>query len=430
MQDATAADESRPRRRSANLTAVEKLPRSPHLRPYQVEAQQAIVEHRRRGVRTQLVSLATGLGKCVDPQTWVWSNGLRRFSDAWGSRRIAGPQQTDEVVGWYDDGVNPGRRIVTAAGLTIDGTLAHRVWIRRSDGFEGWCRLEDARSGDYVAVARGRAHFGSTKLFDHTAYDLGRASAAADSLEALSSARGTSERRKHGATLTLPAPAAQRTVPEAVLSGTRETVRAYLRGYLNVDQAAARAGYTTSSRVLAEAVQQLSLALGIFCRLRTVASADGPERYALDVYDREAFTRELGFAPLDRLEDRCCDIVPGVAALVRELPPDVTGAWGAQDAPSYAQVRGWLTAAPECDATRELARIVAEHRAWTPIVEISDSAIRRIDCQVESSHAFVGNGIVNHNTVIIATLPKILGLREGDVTLVVAHRDELIEQIV
>src|SRR5664279_5135016 len=131
MQDATAADESRPRRRSANLTAVEKLPRSPHLRPYQVEAQQAITEHRRRGIRTQLVSLATGLGKCVDPQTWVWSNGLRRFADAWGSRRIAGPQQTDEVVGWYDDGVNPGRRVVTAAGLTIDGTLAHRIWIRR-----------------------------------------------------------------------------------------------------------------------------------------------------------------------------------------------------------------------------------------------------------------------------------------------------------
>ncbi len=39
--------------------------RAPHLRPYQVEAQQSILEHRARGVRTQLVSLATGLGKTV-----------------------------------------------------------------------------------------------------------------------------------------------------------------------------------------------------------------------------------------------------------------------------------------------------------------------------------------------------------------------------
>ena len=35
------------------------------LRPYQIEAQQAIVEARRRGCRAQLVSLATGLGKTV-----------------------------------------------------------------------------------------------------------------------------------------------------------------------------------------------------------------------------------------------------------------------------------------------------------------------------------------------------------------------------
>ena len=35
------------------------------LRPYQIEAQQAIVEARTRGLRAQLVSLATGLGKSV-----------------------------------------------------------------------------------------------------------------------------------------------------------------------------------------------------------------------------------------------------------------------------------------------------------------------------------------------------------------------------
>jgi superfamily II DNA or RNA helicase len=65
LQDATSTEKPRPRRRSAPLTAVQSQPRAPQLRPYQIEAQQAIVEHRRRGVRTQLVSLATGLGKTV-----------------------------------------------------------------------------------------------------------------------------------------------------------------------------------------------------------------------------------------------------------------------------------------------------------------------------------------------------------------------------
>ena len=38
---------------------------APRLRPYQIEAQKAIVEARERGTRRQLVSLATGLGKTV-----------------------------------------------------------------------------------------------------------------------------------------------------------------------------------------------------------------------------------------------------------------------------------------------------------------------------------------------------------------------------
>jgi superfamily II DNA or RNA helicase len=65
MKEAAPAVTVRPRRRPALDTARAPQPRAPHLRPYQVEAQQSILEHRARGVRTQLVSLATGLGKTV-----------------------------------------------------------------------------------------------------------------------------------------------------------------------------------------------------------------------------------------------------------------------------------------------------------------------------------------------------------------------------
>jgi len=65
LHDAAPAVTARPRRRPALEAARADKSRAPHLRPYQVEAQQAILEHRARGVRTQLVSLATGLGKSV-----------------------------------------------------------------------------------------------------------------------------------------------------------------------------------------------------------------------------------------------------------------------------------------------------------------------------------------------------------------------------
>lgn len=65
LHEATPAVSMRSRRRPALETGRTQTPRAPHLRPYQVEAQQAILEHRARGIRSQLVSLATGLGKTV-----------------------------------------------------------------------------------------------------------------------------------------------------------------------------------------------------------------------------------------------------------------------------------------------------------------------------------------------------------------------------
>ena len=62
--EVAAAVGNQPRRRT-NPNGARPMPAAPRLRPYQVEAQQAILEHRARGIRSQIVSLATGLGKTV-----------------------------------------------------------------------------------------------------------------------------------------------------------------------------------------------------------------------------------------------------------------------------------------------------------------------------------------------------------------------------
>ena len=503
--EATAAEGNQPRRRT-NQNGARPTPAAPRLRPYQVEAQQAILEHRARGIRSQIVSLATGLGKCVDPQTWVWSNGLRRFEDAWGSERIAGPHQTDRVVAWYDDGVNPGRRVMTHAGLHIDGTMAHRLWIRRDDGFEGWCRMEDIVVGDYIAIGRGRADFGTERVPVYQAYLLGLAIADGcivktgpnahrlqidGSPEILSRVASTMNYwrekaggQRHGSvTITQKSVdhayaivqakrlkeyietsfgvrwtySPERVVPESILQGDRDSVRAFLRGYFDGDGVANPiVACNTSSRILAEQIQQLLLGLGVFCGIRTRTSTRGLPSHMVCVYDIEAFEIQVGFTRLGRVKDRFYDnaltqkrnpnhdVVPGAGALIRELAQQIPSKHRSDEfrtmsayydrtgwrRPSYHLLRRWLAAAPNCSAADELRRIVDEHRAWTPVTEITPSTIRRIDAQVEDSHAFIGNGLVNHNTVVLATLPKLLSLRPGDITLVVAHRDELIEQTV
>jgi len=445
--EATTAEGNRSRRRP-DQNGARQQPAAPRLRPYQIESQQAILEHRARGVRSQIVSLATGLGKCVDPQTWVWSNGLRRFGDAWGRDRIAGPHHTDAVVAWYDDGVNDGRRISTDAGLTIDGTLAHRLWIRRDDGFEGWCRTEDLRIGDYAAIGRGRADFGRTYVPVDSAYRLGLAIA------------DVRHRSLVGAGVSILEQLAdpdESVVPEAILTASRDAIRAFLRGYFDGGGVADPVvACNASSRVVAEQIQQLLLGLGVFCGLRTRTSTHGLPSHTVLIYDIEAFEREVGFTRIGRPNDTFADaslatsrnpnndVVPGTGALIRELAQHIPATYRTAEfrtmsayydvtgsrRPTYALLRRWLAVARPCAAATELQRIVDDHRAWTPITAIEPSRIRRIDCQVEASHAFVGNGLVNHNTVVLSTLPKLLSLRPTDVTLVVAHRDELIEQTV
>ena len=490
--EATTAEGNQPRRRPDH-NGARQTPAAPRLRPYQIESQQAILEHRARGIRSQIVSLATGLGKCVDPQTWVWSGGLRRFGDSWGSERIAGPHRTDDIVAWYDDGLNDGRKVSTDAGLTIDGTLAHRIWIRRDDGFEGWCRLGEVRIGDYAAIGRGRADFGNAYVPVHSAYLLGLAIADGcmaktgprahrlqidghpELVARISSTmnywRAKSGGQRNGSVVQSPRMkdyiestfgvewtySPERVVPEAILRGSRDAIRAFLRGYFDGDGVANPiVGANTSSRILAEQIQQLLLGLGIFCGLRTRTSTAGLPSHMVNVCDIEAFEREVGFTRFGRAKDSYYDaslgkirnpnkdVIPGIGALVRELGQTIPAKYRSVEfrtirayydttgyrRPSYALVRRWLAVAPPSDAATELRRIVDEHRAWTPITAIVPSRIRRIDCQVKASHAFVGNGLINHNTVVIATLPKLLSLRPADVTLVVAHRDELIEQTV
>ena len=62
--EATTTEGNRSRRRP-DQNGARQQPAAPRLRPYQVESQQAILEHRARGIRSQIVSLATGLGKTL-----------------------------------------------------------------------------------------------------------------------------------------------------------------------------------------------------------------------------------------------------------------------------------------------------------------------------------------------------------------------------
>ena len=271
--------------------------------------------------------------------------------------------------------------------------------------------MEDIVAGDYIAIGRGRADFGTKQIPVHQAYLLGLA--IADGLDercelatpgALSS-RAESRDRHDREHLSDPSTSLRMTatavVPDDILQGDRDSVRAFLRGYFDGDGVANPiVACNTSSRVLAEQIQQLLIGLGVFCGIRTRTSTQGLPSHMVSVYDIEAFEEQVGFTRFGRVKDRFYDnslgqkrnpnhdLVPGVGALVRELAQHIPAEYLSNDfrtisayydrtgwrRPSYHLLRRWLAVAPSCPAADELRRIVEEHRAWTPVTEITPSA--------------------------------------------------------
>jgi superfamily II DNA or RNA helicase len=453
------------------------------LRPYQTDTIDRLDAAVARGARRVLVVAPTGAGKCVTRETLVWSRGLRSFGEAWGADRIEGPCGAAEVRGWYDDGARDGLEITLACGLVLDGTSHHRVWVRDADGGEGWRRLADLQIGDRVGVARGHADFGETSIPLDEAYALGVAIAdgcivgaqlridkqaplidrirpVVERWHALAGAGAVPSRTveispRHTAIFSCGNWQASdaRTVPSTVRTGHREVVRAFLRGYFDGDgYCDHRPGVSTSSSRLADEVHQLLLGLGVAAHRRRKETTHLPA-HVLSIVDFGAFAREIGFTPygltkdtsfaslLARVRNTNVDTIPGVGALLRRAAKWVPNRTRREDGwrhlsayfdgrkrPGYSALASLLPALPQdCPERAELLRLITEHRLWSPVAQIAPSRRRRIDCEVAAQHAFVGNGIINHNTTIAGSVIE-RAARQNRRVLFLAHRRELISQ--
>jgi superfamily II DNA or RNA helicase/intein/homing endonuclease len=460
----------------------------PTLDEIQSEMIESIMRSREAGLKSAILEAATGVGKCLDPDTFVWSGGLKRFGDIFGvAERIEGPFGLASIAGWYDDGTRPGFKVTLDCGIEIDGTPAHRIWTRTTDGIEGWTYLSDLTEDHYVAIARGHADFGPNVVPPDEAYALGLLIAdgcfvkcpsteriqldkqrpvmerIAEVLErwrvwAGGNGRGAvriNDISENHANAIIHAPALasmlrdrygiealessdKRTVPKAILEGTKETVAWFLRGYFDGDgYCCGMPAISTSSERLARQVHQLLFGLGVYAGYRSKTTV-GLDAHIIAIRDLEAFEREVGLTDYGLTKDRSyrellakdrnpnSDVVPGVGHLIRIAAGGVPKKQSRRDAwryakayydgtkmPGYSTVRRMLDAPdiPRCQAIEDLKQIANENRAWCKVRTIEDSTISRIDCEVSIQHAFIGNGVVNHNTITAAKYIK--RLRDG-----------------
>lgn len=243
--------------------------------------------------------------------------------------------------------------------------------------------------------------------------------------------------------------ARQKSVPWAVMQGTREEVQEFLRGLFDAEASVVSGGveFSTASRRLSQEVQLLLLNLGI-CSTRKPKYVKGYDhtywRITLFGDSAERFASQIGFvslrkqtaleASLPTTRNPNKDVVPHARELlerVREALMAQVSVEGANDArkgsglrqfgenfqsklkhvrsgnrnPTYAFLREVYAACEtvamlDHPAVQELRSVLHNGYYYDPIVSVEEAGVEPLmDIEVDDpAHTFAANGFVNHNT--------------------------------
>jgi hypothetical protein len=407
---------------------------------------------------------------------------------------------------FWVNGECPTKRVTLECGLRIEGSHRHPLLVMGEDGRPFYKRCDEIEKGDYVAVhvgaecwgppadlrpfkARARTHTWirnegafPDELSPDLAYLIGlwTAEGSYESTGRVSISNTEEEIRAWlmthpfdlrfkpcttlGSEQTLRcsskdfldliewlggrlATASGKTVPRAIMEGSRDCAVAFLQGFFDGDGGAyaTTEGLTVSaasvSEALARDVQQLLLNVGVLatCSRRPMQASERAPNPNYDVWivratgvDADVYMRSVGFR-LSRKQAAAADAravrrsrpIPYQGALIAQMrrekpdrragrtlgkiavhPPTFSISQVAKHRLSGAdvldKVYAWFAeAGARGPATEQLRHNIDEARrgrAWLRVAAVEDSNAFTVDFVIPDGHSFVSNGIVSHNT--------------------------------
>jgi intein/homing endonuclease len=226
-------------------------------------------------------------------------------------------------------------------------------------------------------------------------------------------------------------------VPWCILTSTRDSVVAFLKAFMDAEGSIGDGiEVSSASETLLMQVQVLLLRLGIVSK-RCIKRVKGRDHayWRLTVFgdDAREYQSQIGLVStrkqnslaqvLDRRSNPNHDVIPHVTPIVEAIRAsisarvqDISTRWGVSFYNTLTNIRfgrsGMTTqfarrllevaaeVGVEIPEVRALAQRVDTRFFYDPVVEISESESEVVDVEVDDdSHAFIGNGFVNHNTV-------------------------------
>lgn len=235
----------------------------------------------------------------------------------------------------------------------------------------------------------------------------------------------------------------EKEVPSVVLQASQECIQAFLQGLFDTDgHAEVQNGYiqfVTTSEQLARQVHLLLLQFGIISKLTYKQNAyRGAWLIRITGDAARLFYDNIGFR-LQRKQQRRellpqksnsnLDVVPYLPVRISRIPKKLYfhKYFEGVKAPSYSTLERIAEYAPE------VQDLLEPQFYWDEIISVEDAGMQHCyDLVVPDGHAFVANGIVNHNTSFLlsaATNAARLGGRIAIFTMEMGA-DQIVQRIV
>lgn len=365
---------------------------------------------------------------------------------------------------WFDLGEQATLKIKLAQGFELEGTLEHPVVVMTGNGIMKYRRLDQIQKGDYVAIAYGREQFGNLQLIDkETAYLLGlltgdgnlshagRVGLTNTDPEIIEFFRNYLKTHYPASALTVNKQSflisnwdfkrylyQMGMVPPTILQSSKSSQVAFLQGLFDTDGSISRTRaefeYTTVSEKMARQVQMMLLNLGVIASLNKKGRKDNG--YYRDVFRisitgsaLKAFGQSVGFI-LSRKQkllsnhirkmgrvNTNVDIIPGISHLVNQSWKELSAKRlsneklsktidkirrrGRVSRQTLSDYVAYVNSLQTDTSNLEYLRSILEAQLFfSRVIEKTSSRARVYDFTVPKTHSFLGNGFINHNTLL------------------------------
>ena len=411
------------------------------------------------------------------------------------------------VKSFYWGGNKPTIRVVTRNGYQLEGSLVHPVYVRQGPK-EGFIKLPELKIGDHVCIDRGEAPFPLEE--PATNFDLTQCGRGFTYPSHLTPKLATllgwliSEGNRHPTSVQVTqyiasnpdnhreirglfhvifgwegnhnskakdklivvtskdirryliccgvkeVLSAEKSVPDLIMRGTKESVRSFLSALIEAECSVVSGGgveFSTASEELAKQVQLLLLRFGVVSSRQPKKVKGYTHTYWRVSFfgdDARVFQREIGLRSkrkVSELESNLArpsnpnkDLVPNLTSEIgalKELILEVTSKIGSNSNrvgsglkqfgecfrstlknilcgyrdPSYQWLQKLLDVAhsvglSSTEEYRKILQVTQRHFFYDPVVSVEYGSAPVMDLEVDDpEHCFAGNGFINHNTL-------------------------------